>query len=216
MLSREKERRFIEAAKTLLDARVDRLDGRIRARLRVARRKALEAGRRPATWRLPATRAAAAAAALLALFLLMKGPAPPDNGAIADIEDLELLAAPESLDFYEDLESMGGWRRTILKASAWRILGGVFLWAVCCTCAVAEEADPPPDMALLEFLGSWETENGEWVNPILLDNGLVEAAVMPEAEAPSVPAPSPEVRRETLPPSSGRREGDEKDEETDD
>jgi hypothetical protein len=29
-----------------------------------------------------------------------------------------------------------------------------------------------PSMALLEFLGEWETEDGEWIDPILLDEIL--------------------------------------------
>ena len=27
-----------------------------------------------------------------------------------------------------------------------------------------------PDMILLEFLGSWETENGEWVDPMMWEH----------------------------------------------
>ena len=30
-----------------------------------------------------------------------------------------------------------------------------------------------PSMELLEFLGEWETEDGEWIDPILLDAMLV-------------------------------------------
>lgn len=40
------------------------------------------------------------------------------------------------------------------------------------------EPEAPPDIELLEFLGSWETTSGEWVDPTLW---------IDEAEAPAEP-----------------------------
>ncbi len=36
----------------------------------------------------------------------------------------------------------------------------------------ADEDNDAPSMELLEFLGSWETDDGEWVDPALLDDTL--------------------------------------------
>ncbi len=33
----------------------------------------------------------------------------------------------------------------------------------------ADDDTSMPSMALLEFLGEWETEDGDWIDPILLD-----------------------------------------------
>lgn len=37
---------------------------------------------------------------------------------------------------------------------------------------VAEEPDAAPDVELLEFLGEWETDEGELVDPLSLDHDL--------------------------------------------
>ena len=38
---------------------------------------------------------------------------------------------------------------------------------------LADEDTDAPSMELLEFLGSWETDDGEWVDPALLDDTLL-------------------------------------------
>ena len=40
------------------------------------------------------------------------------------------------------------------------------------TTIVYDDDASMPSMELLEFLGEWETEDGEWVDPILLDEML--------------------------------------------
>ena len=35
---------------------------------------------------------------------------------------------------------------------------------------VDDESGQAPSMALLEFLGEWETEEGEWIDPELLED----------------------------------------------
>lgn len=35
--------------------------------------------------------------------------------------------------------------------------------------SVGRESQPEPSMDLLEFLGHWETENGNWIDPTELD-----------------------------------------------
>ena len=34
--------------------------------------------------------------------------------------------------------------------------------------AEPEPVDPETDLELLEFLGSWETDDGEWIDPTML------------------------------------------------
>lgn len=36
--------------------------------------------------------------------------------------------------------------------------------------------ETPPDMELIEFLGGWETKNGEWVDPVIFDETFPESA----------------------------------------
>ena len=40
------------------------------------------------------------------------------------------------------------------------------------TTVVYDDDASMPSMELLEFLGEWETEDGEWIDPILLDEML--------------------------------------------
>ncbi|MCZ6575583.1 MAG: hypothetical protein O6950_03915 [Gammaproteobacteria bacterium] len=37
-----------------------------------------------------------------------------------------------------------------------------------------EESAPPPDTELLEFLGSWETASGEWLDPAVFADDEAE------------------------------------------
>lgn len=56
--------------------------------------------------------------------------------------------------------------------------------ALVCGAATVEarEDSPPsgPDLEFLEFLGSWETEDGQWVNPLdLMDQSFSDVEGMP-------------------------------------
>lgn len=57
--------------------------------------------------------------------------------------------------------------RRLLVVALWLLLGSM---------PAAGDADPaaaiaeePPSMALLEFLGEWETQDGEWIDPTVLE-----------------------------------------------
>jgi len=56
------------------------------------------------------------------------------------------------------------------------------LWTLTSDVSAAEVGEiGPTDMDLIEFLGGWETEDGEWVDPELFD--LVFAEDVAEIEA---------------------------------
>ncbi len=62
--------------------------------------------------------------------------------------------------------------------------------ALVCGAATVEarEDSPPsgPDLEFLEFLGSWETEDGQWVNPLdLMDQSFSDVEGMPTQNDPS-------------------------------
>lgn len=97
------DREVMETVRERLEAGLDRMDDVTQARLRAARRQALAAGvvhtrRRAAGW-------AMAAAVVLAVGLWVmhgRGELPA-----AGVEDIEVLAAGDDLELYEDLEFYG-------------------------------------------------------------------------------------------------------------
>jgi negative regulator of sigma E activity len=114
---------FEQRVRALLEESVARVDHRVRARLRAARRAAVEeAARAPRApwWRaltLLPTAGAVAAALLVALVLWpqrMDQSLPLNGGGTAVLEDLDLLVEAES----EELELIEGWDR------------GFYEWAV--------------------------------------------------------------------------------------
>ncbi len=119
MNGEDKEAVFIDAAKADLDEALQSLDPVISSRLRTARHHALEAAEkqgvpRKVPWLLPATGIAAASVGFLALFFLLQSPEQKElaservlQSASSGMEDLELLASSESIEFYEDLEFYG-------------------------------------------------------------------------------------------------------------
>lgn len=100
----QREDKFVEVAKRLLDESVADLDGATLSRLARARNRALERrtgwGR---LWRpLPmAGLGAAMAAAVLVLFVTLRPGGELDTTLVAD---LELVTAEESVEFFEDME----------------------------------------------------------------------------------------------------------------
>ena len=101
MKENEKDAAFIANARTLLDEGLQDLDCQTLSQLREARRNAIKTGKQTISWMLPATGIAASCAVLLAFFLFIKEP--PQKKIFSGMEDIELLAAPEPLEFYEDL-----------------------------------------------------------------------------------------------------------------
>lgn len=49
-------------------------------------------------------------------------------------------------------------------AGLWLLLG------MSCSCMVWADEDTAPSMAFLEFLGEWETDEGEWIDPQILES----------------------------------------------
>lgn len=92
---------FPDSAKQMLDRLADDLDPQTVSRLRQARQRALQLPVRKVRWLIPAA-GLAMTTALIALFLWQG--APQSNEISFAMEDLELLARAEPLDFYGDLE----------------------------------------------------------------------------------------------------------------
>lgn len=124
MNSKDKEAIFIAAAKADLDESLRRLDHAISKRLRVARQYALDTAlggkpaKKPLPWLLPVAGMAAASVAALALFFLLQpqkqealvsqnSPQNLAESVSGGMEDLELLASSEAIEFYDDLEFYG-------------------------------------------------------------------------------------------------------------
>lgn len=81
----------------------------------------------------------------------------------------------------------------------WLITGALLVaWGMP---ALAEEPkeSPVPDLELLEFLGTWETADGEWFDPLSLEN--VELMEAPEAGKEDS-GPHDRSRQEEKPDSS--------------
>lgn len=102
------EDKFLQDAKRALDAAEQNLDAGTLARLRAARRQALDQGRRrpaPARpgWLLPLGGFATAGIALAVAGLLWFS-APNGNPMQASLGDMELLTAHENPDFFTELE----------------------------------------------------------------------------------------------------------------
>jgi hypothetical protein len=102
----ETEDKFLDAAKRALDTAEKDLSPGTVARLRAARRQAIEGGARRSlrpAWLLPAG-AFAVAAAVATIAALLWFSTPSNNLLQANVDDLGLLTAPESPDFFADLE----------------------------------------------------------------------------------------------------------------
>ena len=81
---------------------------------------------------------------------------------------------------------MKNWTSTSgLKASNSRA-NWLWLWLLLLPLSAA--ADTPPDLELLEFLGEWQDDSGQWLDPLPLSEESVTAQVGP----PSQPQPQPE------------------------
>ena len=104
----ETEDKFLNAAKRALDDAEKNLDAGTVARLRAARREAIEQGlRRPSRmrpgWLLPVG-GFATAAIVFAVAGLLWFSAPNPNLLQANVSDIELLTAPENPEFFADLD----------------------------------------------------------------------------------------------------------------
>ena len=101
-----REKEFLGKIRTELDESVDRLDARTLSRIRQARYRALEKGEkswwaRPRRLRPVLTGAAAMLVLASALFFYT---APPQPQLTSNMEDIELLAAGDNLEFFAELD----------------------------------------------------------------------------------------------------------------
>ena len=88
--------------------------------------------------------------------------------------------------------STTGW----LSAIGWGsrlVLGGLLIAQV--VTASPRDPEPSPDMEFLEFLGSWQTHDGKWVDPLHVED-------IPPAELDSQPTPRSETGKKAT--SQGR------------
>ena len=99
-MSRDREEAFVQQARKQLDRHADQLDELTVARLRAARKAALDSPARLSfTW-LPLTGLAGVAAALLAVVIWYRQ---PDDIPLTG-DDWDVLAASDELELIEDLE----------------------------------------------------------------------------------------------------------------
>ncbi|MCH8039896.1 MAG: hypothetical protein IH977_06050 [Nitrospinae bacterium] len=105
MSDQENDQAFVAFAKQQLDQSVEPLDSETVTRLRAMRYEALHSQPQRIPWLWPASGLATACTAILALVLWWSGPT--ENGHLGVgglVEDLDLLAAADNFDLYEDLE----------------------------------------------------------------------------------------------------------------
>jgi hypothetical protein len=105
MSEQDKEKQFIDNVKKALDLGAENLDPGTQAKLTRMRHKALDAGERKGfdirQWfTLPVVGWATACVLALGLTIYMKQP----NGTLPPLEDIDLLAAEDNLEFYDGLE----------------------------------------------------------------------------------------------------------------
>jgi len=102
----DKEKRFIANVKKALDLSAENLDAGTQSKLTQIRYKALDAGEHKGfdirQWfTLPVAGWASACLIVLGLTIYMNQ---PNNGTLPPLEDIDLLAAEDNLDFYDGLE----------------------------------------------------------------------------------------------------------------
>ena len=105
MNEHDKEKRFIDNVKKALDLGTENLDPGTQAKLTRMRHKALDAEERKGfdirQWfTVPVAGWATACLIVLGLAIYFQQP----NGALLPLEDIDLLAAEDNLEFYDGLE----------------------------------------------------------------------------------------------------------------
>ncbi len=105
MKETDQDQAFVERAKRLLEQGSDALDARTASRLAVIRRQALEAEKPAIPWLKPVAGLVVTCAAVLVVYFVTRHPVQKEM--VADLEDIELLSASESLEFYDELEFYG-------------------------------------------------------------------------------------------------------------
>jgi hypothetical protein len=107
MTERQSEAQFVARIRASLEQDSERLAPGIRTRLRRMRHEALTARRAPSRprggWRYAAG-ALAATAAVAGLVMLLPINHAPEGTPLAAMDDLDILAASEPLEIFEDME----------------------------------------------------------------------------------------------------------------
>ncbi len=100
------EGEMVEEVREALDRSVASLDERTAERLRLARLNAVEAAARPRWFGVPRWAAAGtiSAFAVLVLALSLWLAVPRQNTQVAQVEDMDILAAHEHLEVYENMD----------------------------------------------------------------------------------------------------------------
>ena len=105
------EQLLLSAAKSTLDNSVDDLDASTLEQLATIRRQAVESATKQQassiglpSWLLPVGGLATAAAAVLVTMTLWTIQPDIQDAPVAVLEDINLLTAPEEIEFYQDLE----------------------------------------------------------------------------------------------------------------
>lgn len=101
MNDRDKEKKFAGSVKAVLDRSLEDLDGSVQVRLREARRKALESTPKGIPAFLWAGGFATASVLVLVTGLWLFQPA---SSPVMSLEDVEVLAAAEDPEFYDELD----------------------------------------------------------------------------------------------------------------
>jgi len=108
MKEQESEKAFAANVRKVLDAESDNLDAATRSQLNRIRQEALEAGGRPRGYRLRGgmrwLAGAAATAAIAAVVYVNTATAPLEIGSPQPLDEFDIIALEESLDFIEDIE----------------------------------------------------------------------------------------------------------------
>lgn len=79
---------------------------------------------------------------------------------------------------------------------SWLVIGGLLIAQV--AFASPRDVAPSPDMEFLEFLGSWQTRDGKWVDPLHVED-------IPPAELDSQPPSRSETGKKATSQSRDRR-----------
>ena len=104
MSNPDREKQFVDNVKKALDLGAEKLDAGVQSKLTRARHKALDVGERKSfdirQWfTLPVAGWATACILVLGLTLFVQ-----PNGTTPPLEDIDLLAAEDNLEFYDGLE----------------------------------------------------------------------------------------------------------------
>lgn len=105
MSAQDKEKQFVDNVKKALDLDAENLDAGTQSKLTRIRHRALDAGERNGLdirqwFTVPRIGWATACILVLGLTIYVQQP----NGALPPLEDIDLLAAEDNLEFYDGLE----------------------------------------------------------------------------------------------------------------